>query len=585
MTFLFRDTDPPGWLRWAFRLLALGIGAMHTVVAIRSQSMNEDGIGYLDLGQAWWLGDWDSAINITWSPLYAWIIGGVVELTQPSVWWEFPVVQICNFGIYVLALLAFEYFWRQLTRVYFAPTGEQGVDARFPPAVWMAVGCSLFIWVSLNLIAIWAVTPDMCVAALLYLAAGLLLKTSATDARASTAVLFGFTLGLAYLAKSAMFPLGIAGLVLAALIPGSAGARLARFARAFVGFLIVAGPVVALTSMSVGHPSFGEVGRFTYMKHVNGLDWPQWQQATGVRGAPVHPPRKIHDDPAAWEFATPIGGTYPLAYDPAWWTQGLEPTIALRPQLQAIVDNKVHYFELFVRHQGGFLAVLALLGVLAWQRWRREPRLDAPLALVVWSLAALGLYVLVYAESRYVAPFVLLLWAGLLAQIRLPAGEWQQRTVATGGVLLALFVWVNIAALNLEGLGGMLGYTSQRHGTVAASTVTRDLSDGGDKLQHPAIAKTLRADFGLEPGTRVAFIGYSYSAYWARLARLRIIAEVRPEEIAQFWSASAGVRDEVLAAFAAAGAEAVVSEPARVDVAAEGWEPIAGTGYLVKRLR
>jgi hypothetical protein len=585
MTFLFRDTDPPGWLRWAFRLLALGIGALHTVVAIRSQSMNEDGIGYLDLGQAWWLGDWDSVMNLTWSPLYAWIIGGVVELTQPSGWWEFPVVQICNFVIYVLALVAFEYFWRQLGRRYYAPAEGQGAESRFPPAVWMAIGYSLFIWVSLNLIAVWAVTPDMCVAALLYLAAGLLLKTSTTDARASTAVLFGFTLGLAYLAKSAMFPLGIVGLVLAAWIPGSAGLRLARFGRAFAGFLIVAGPVVALTSMSAGHPSFGEVGRFTYMKHVNGLDWPQWQLATGVQGTPVHPPRRIHDDPAAWEFGTPIGGTYPLAFDPAWWTQGLEPTIALRPQLQAIVDNKVYYFDLFVRQQGGFLAVLALLGVLAWHRWLRQPRLDAPLALTAWSLAALGLYVLVYAESRYVAPFVLLLWAGLLAQIRLPAGEWQQRTVAAGGVLLALSVWVNIAALNLEGLGGMLGYASQRHGPVATSTVTRDLSDGGDKLQHPAIAEALRADFGLARGTRVAFVGYSYSAYWARLARLRIIAEVRPEEIGQFWSASVAIRDEVLAAFAAAGAEAVVSEPVGADVATEGWETIAGTGYLVRRLK
>src|SRR5688572_23167303 len=163
MTFLFRDRDPPGWLRWACRLMAVAIGALHTVVAIRSQSMNEDGIGYLDLGQAWWQGDWDSVMNLTWSPLYAWIIGGVVQLTQPSVWWEFPVVQICNFVIYVLALLAFEYFWRQLARAYYTPAGGQGVEARFPPAVWMALGYSLFIWVSLNLIAVWAVTPDMCV--------------------------------------------------------------------------------------------------------------------------------------------------------------------------------------------------------------------------------------------------------------------------------------------------------------------------------------------------------------------------------------------------------------------------------------
>ncbi|MGB5133008.1 MAG: hypothetical protein WBO00_10355, partial [Steroidobacteraceae bacterium] len=142
MTFLFRDTDPPGWLRWVFRLLALGIGALHTVIAIRSQSMNEDGIGYLDLGQAWWQGDWDAVINITWSPLYAWIVGGVIQLTKPSVWWEFPVVQITNFFIYALALIGFEFFWRQLTRAYARSAAGQGEVVRFPPAVWLAIGYS-----------------------------------------------------------------------------------------------------------------------------------------------------------------------------------------------------------------------------------------------------------------------------------------------------------------------------------------------------------------------------------------------------------------------------------------------------------
>jgi hypothetical protein len=131
----------------------------------------------------------------------------------------------------------------------------------------------------------------------------------------------------------------------------------------------------------------------------------------------------------------------------------------------------------------------------------------------------------------------------------------------------------------------MLGYASQRHGEVVTSTVTRKLSDGGDKAQYPAIAESLRAEFGLEPGTPVAFIGYSYSAYWARLARLRIIAEVRPEEFEEFWSASAAVRGEVLAALGASGAKVVLSEPAPADVPTDGWDSVAGTGYLIRRLR
>jgi hypothetical protein len=585
MTSLFRDTDPPGWLRWALRLLALGIGALHTVVAIKSQSMNEDGIAYLDLGQAWWSGDWDAIINITWSPLYAWIVGGVIELTQPSVWWEFPVVQITNFFIYALALLSFEFFWRQLTRSYFAPHAGEGEAARFPPAVWLAIGYSLFIWISLNLIAVWAVTPDMCVAALLYLAAGYLLKAAEPDAPRSAGWLLGLALGFAYLAKSALFPLGIVGIALTALIAGNADRRWARVGRALAGFLIVAAPMVAAMSISVGHPSFGDVGRFTYLKHVNGMAWPQWQLTEGLEGAPVHPPQQIHEDPAAWEFATPIRGTYALAYDPAWWTQGLKPTVALRPQLQAIVDNEVYYFDLFLRQQGGFLAVLALLGVLASPQWRRAPRLDAPMALSLWALAAFGLYALVYAESRYVAPSVLLLWAGPLAHIRLPAGEWPRRALAAGGSLLALFVWLNIAALNLEGFGGLIGYASQRHGEQATNLTTRKLGDSGSRADHPAIAEALRTEFGLEPGAPVAFIGYSYSAYWARLGRYRIIAEVRPEEFERFWSAEQGVREEVLMAFAAAGAVAVVSEPPGAEVAIDGWDEFAGTGYLVMRLR
>ena len=585
MTSLFRDADPPGWLRWTFRLLALGIGALHTVIAIQSQSMNEDGIAYLDLGQAWWSGDWDAVINITWSPLYAWIVGGAVHLSQPSVWWEFPVVQITNFFIYALALLSFEFFWRQLTRSYFAPPAGEGEAARFPPAVWLAIGYSLFIWVSLNLIAVWAVTPDMCVAALLYLAAGYLLKSAAPDAPRSAAWLLGLTLGLAYLAKSALFPLGVAGIALTTLISGSTGTRWARLGRSLAGFLIVAAPMVAAMSISVGHPSFGDVGRFTYLKHVNGMAWPQWQLTKGLEGAPVHPPQQIHEDPAAWEFATPIRGTYPLAYDPAWWTQGLKPTVALRSQLQAIVDNKVYYFDLFVRHQGGFLAVLALLAVLAWPRWRREPRLDAPIALSLWALTAFGLYALVYAESRYVAPFVLLLWAGLLVQIRLPEGEGSRRTLAVGGTLMALFIWINIAALNLEGFGGLLGYASQRHGEQATNLTTRKLGDGGTRVDHPAIAEALRTDFGLEPGAPVAFIGYSYSAYWARLGRYRIVAEVRPEEFERFWTAGNDVREEVLAAFDSIGAVAVISEPAAANSLTAGWNSVSGTGYLIRRLR
>ena len=576
--------EPPRWLCWGFRLLALGLGALHTAVAVRSQSMNEDGIGYLDLGDAWWHGDWAAAINTTWSPLYAWILGAVVNLTHPSVWWEFPAAQLTNFGLYALTLLCFEYFWRQLSASYYRQQPGEGEVARIPPVPWYAIGYSLFIWASLNLIEIWAVTPDMCVAAWVYLAAGQLMKLQGPDARPATALVLGLVLGLGYLAKAALFPLGIVCIVLAACLQGSALGRWVRLSRSLVVFLVVAAPLVAAMSHSVGHLAFSDVGRFAYLKHVNQMPWPQWQEAAErIGGTPLHAPRLIHDDPPAWEFAQPVGGTYPLAYDPAWWTRGLEPRVEAGPQLQALAANTVYYFDLFVRMQGGFLAIVVVLCALSFRSVGQSLRLDGPAALVLWALAALGMYALVYAEARYVAPFVLIFWAGLLARVRLPSPDPYRRVATVSGAVLALLVWVNIGTLNLAGLSGLLGRAPPQDAQVIANSTSRSVADG-PAADHPAIAEAL-VGLGLEEGAPVAFIGYSYSAYWARLARVKIIAEIRPEDMERFWSAEADRQAGALRGFGDAGAVAVVAESQRSAGRPAGWQEIGATGYLLHRLK
>ena len=71
-----------------------------------------------------------------------------------------------------------------------------------PAAVWWAAGYSLFAWSALNLVELWAVTPDMTVLALVLLAAGLMLAlTDAQRARPRPALL-GAVLGIGYLAKA-----------------------------------------------------------------------------------------------------------------------------------------------------------------------------------------------------------------------------------------------------------------------------------------------------------------------------------------------------------------------------------------------
>jgi hypothetical protein len=76
--------------------------------------MNPDGIAYLDMADAYFRGDWTTAINAYWSPLYSWILGVAMHLGKPSMHWEFPLVHVVNFFMYLAALGSFEFFWTQL---------------------------------------------------------------------------------------------------------------------------------------------------------------------------------------------------------------------------------------------------------------------------------------------------------------------------------------------------------------------------------------------------------------------------------------------------------------------------------------
>ena len=82
----------------------------------------------------------------------------------------------------------------------------------------------------------------------------------------------------------------------------------------------------------------------------------------------------------------------------------------------------------------------------------------------------------------------------------------------------------------------------------------------------------------------MAFAGSGYSAFWARLARLRIVAEIRPADLAGFWSAEPQRRAQILAALADAGVVAVVAEPPQTPLARldPGWQAIGNTGYLIQ---
>jgi hypothetical protein len=564
-------------VQWALRLLAIGLGALHAWTAAVQQSMSEDGISYLDMGDAYLRGDWSMAINSVWSPLYAWVLGLAMKVLQPSMAWEFPVVHAVNFAIYLFALISFEFFWRQLR----ANRSNGSLQIRdkevgFPEWAWMSIGYALFIWTSLSLIKIWAVTPDMLTAGLIYIAATLLLAITNGNAGWRTSFTFGVVLGLGYLAKAVMFPLAFLFLVVGLFVAGECRTALPRMFAAFIAFLLIAAPYVTALSITKGHLTFSEAGKLTYLRSVNGVAYPHWRAGTtSDMGTPLHPARQIFHAPAVFEFATPVGGTYPLSYDPSYWYEGVEPRLDLRKQAANLIESGQFYFDLLVRQQGGMTAIVLLFSLAAGGFWRGRRWLNAECALLVVSLAAFVLYAVVYVEGRYIGAFVVLFWAGLLSRLRLADSHFSQGLFRAGGAILVLFVSINILSFNLEGASKVLGLQSRQPVASSQSAVPQ--------YRPVELAETV-LEMGLRPGDEIAFIGYSFGAFFARLARLRIIAEIPYSEADRFWQADHSTRVEVLDAIRGTGAKALIAESLPPGVSAHNWKRIGESRHFLYRL-
>lgn len=89
---------------------------------------------------------------------------------------------------------------------------------------------------------------------------------------------------------------------------------------------------------------------------------------------------------------------------------------------------------------------------------------------------------------------------------------------------------------------------------------------------------------GVQPGEKVAILGEYFfpNYYWARLARIKIVAEIRDEQ--SFWEKNADVRFEVLKTLERTGAKVIVQRPGLKipdSAYARGWKQVGDTGYYV----
>lgn len=564
---IIQDAATVSRIRIILRFMAIVLGGLHAIAAIQSQSMNADGIAYLDIGDAYFRANWTTAINPVWSPLYSWFLGLVNFVFRPSMQWEFTAVHILNVFIYLCALASFEFMWDRVRKSSSAP---DSLRLTVSDLYWWTVGYLLFIWISLSLIQIWSVTPDMLMAGLVFLAAGLVARIRAGHDDNRTFLSLGLILGLGYLCKTFMFSMAPVFLILAWLVQERSRNSFYKTMLAAGMFVLVSTPFILLISRAKGTWTIGEAGTVTFLRYVNGMPFPHWQGDPDKGILPTHPSRVIHESPAVYEFGKPIGGTYPISLDPSYWYEGIEPRFEFGGLWARLLSSSLVFGELFLQTQGILVACVLALYMMGKRGHLSITEILERWTLIIPAVTAFGLYGTVLVQSRYVGVFVLVFWADLLANIQLPDAGSNKTWLNMLSAIAAVGIFANIAIFNLEGfnrLNPSLGAESVENTAPPARPLE--------------VAQALQ-ELGIERGSSVGVIGYAYESFWARLARVKIVAEMfEADAIDDFWRGDESLRESVLQAFEAADVDAVVAEYVPDDLVLNGWQQVGNSNYYI----
>lgn len=565
-----------------FWCLAIALGLLQ--LWAHRNDINPDGISYIEMAEAAWRSGWHALVSGYWSPLYPALLSIAFWIFHPAIYWEFTVLHVVNFVLYLAELLCFEIFVKELLAArrveivrrhelqstsekeqHTAPEQRSEGSAQalpVPDRILWIWGYLLFLWASQFWLSLAMTNPDIIVAGLVFVATALLLRIYRGQGNWLLFAGLGALLGLGYLAKAAMFPISFVFLASAFLLYGgtrkSFAKALARLAVATVVFLAIAAPLVIALSKEKHRTTFGDSGKIAYAEYVDRATFiAHWRGEPAGTGTAVHPTRKISTDPPIYEFAQPVAGSYPPWYDPSYWYEGIRPHFSLKGQLWVLFRSANMYFKMFSRSGALYVVLLALIVVVRkagkWDWGERQIWL-------VWlpSLATLAMYALVLVEQRYVSPFVLMLFLWIFSSARISMKE--------GGGLKKQSVFAVILAL----------------AAATAWPAARDLRDGiANRPYEPWEVAAGLHELGVPPGTQVGAIGLGVGNYWAHLAGVQIIAEIPEREQASFLAGDAAKKREALQKFEEVGVKAVVMKNAAVANSMEGWREVGQTHYYV----
>jgi hypothetical protein len=514
------------------------------------EPLNADAVSYLNMADAYLSGTWHGLINGWWSPAYPFLLALVLKIFSPSPFHHSLALHLLAVFSLVVALVSFEYFlsvFFAYRKQFFAEPSDAAGEAISDDAVWL-MGYGLFFWITTFLTPPSLEQPDILVFIVYLFACGLCMQLSYRQEWWRYALL-GLVLGLGYLVKAVMFPLGFVFLL--ALFWQKVRWRVfPRLVLSAAVSVVVSLPFCLALSQSKGRFTFGDVGTLAY-RHVMGFE--------DETLPPTAIPRPVAT-PHIQEYSDILQlGTYPPWADPSHGFKGAPFQFNFWRQV-----NRTHvvlrdYFNIYVEKLGvldcGLLVLLLCGGARSFAKRLRHH-------VVLWlpAIAGLAFYGTMRVEGRFLAGYTVALFAACIASVRFT--DLPDSAKLTGAVALA------VSSLLFAQAGVEAG-----HEAIKLS----------GHAQHPdwQVATTLQR-MGIGAGDRVGYMGYALGDHgWAYVAGAKIVAEIPLEDASSFWAADHEQRDEVVNWLASTGARVLVTHDVPNTAMLMGWRRAGDTDYYV----
>ncbi len=533
---------------WIFGLLA---GALLTYTT--RHYANSDALIYMEMGEYLFKGDLWGIVNLTFSPLFAVLlgIGQLIFQTTPSN--ELIILSVVNFLCYGLALWSCDLMVLSLGREMNEITHGGRVTIPWPDMALLIYG--FFLIASLTLIRLRLTNPDMLLLFWTCLGMALIFRIDEQNRRIIYFIALGAILALGYMSKAVFFMFGPMLALVAGIASGSLKKAIPRIFICLITMALLSAPLVAALSYKKGSLTFGEGGRYIYAFEVAG------------QGEPIYEPEPLMEKPKVMIYSADEHGTRPKAFDVTYWGIGVKPLWRPLEHLGRALWNvwlifeQNHWLTIIL----AWIVVLGLVGGFSLGGFRP---LSPTLKILAPGLWGIGLFCLIRMEPRYIAPFLFLTFVGLVTGLRYSPEKPVQRKVFKVSILL-------VVAL-------MAGILIQSIVDQTYSGLYQTKGKGSYKIRYEEFiaVKDLLISNGLKPGDIVAVID-NPPLYWARMAGVRVLGDVNG---AEFLNTTLKRRSEAIDKLKASNIKAIVAKDSQFkELTKEGWLPAGTTGaYYVK---